>query len=414
MLDWHLFRHLVLSRRAGSLVRRIALLSTSAIFVSVTAFLVVLFVMKGMNRSIEKRVLALEPHLVLELGPNAEADARAFVEKIAGQEDLKSSRYESQDVILRSLDGQFQGAVARGLDAQGLRDFWAEVQRLQKRQNGPIDPSSLWNPSDELGEGEVLVGIDLARSLGLFDGDLIVAVAPESLLAAAGEAPKTERLRVKKTVATQLADLDANLFLYARDKSLKTWKRSPSRREGLEVRLVDGEKAAAVKKSWGEVPGVRISTWGERNSDLFFALMLEKLVIGTFLALAGLVAGSSILTVMVLLLTQKQRDIALLRVLGLSGRKTILIFTRIGMILAGVGIAGGLVMGLALGIYLEAYPLQILPEHIYYDSSIPAEVDLMLVFFTLIGASVLTFLGAWIPSRQLANVAPTQILRHKN
>ncbi|MBX3039906.1 MAG: ABC transporter permease [Bdellovibrionaceae bacterium] len=410
-MDWHLFRHLVLSRRAGSLVRRISMLSTAAIFVSVTAFLVVLFVMKGMNRSIEKRVLALEPHLVLELEPEASGEAREFVDQTLQREDLKTSRYESQDVILRSLDGQFQGAVARGLDTQGLREFWTEVQRLQRRQSGPVDVSLLWNPSDELGDGEVLVGIDLARSLGLFEGDLVVAVAPEGLLAAAGEAPKTERLRVKKVVATQLADLDAGLFLYGRDKSLKTWKRSPSRREGVEVRLTDGTKAAAVKKSWGEFPGLRVSTWGERNSDLFFALMLEKLVIGTFLALSGLVAGSSILTVMVLLLTQKRRDIALLRVLGLSGQKTILIFTRIGMILAGVGIGGGLVVGLLLGVYLEAYPLQVLPEHIYYDSSIPAEVDLLLTLFTLIGASVLTFLGAWIPSRQLANVAPTQILR---
>lgn len=370
--------------------------------------------MTGMNRSIQKRVISLEPHLVIEKVPKAGPEAEEFLREMAETSGWAVSGFETQDVILRSLEGQFQGVVARGLDQEGLKVFWTEVKRLQQStRTKDAAPGSevLWNPEDDLGEGEVLIGIDLARAMGLFDGDLVIAIAPESLLGAVGEAPRTERLRVKKIVATQLSDLDAQLFLYRRGKSMKSWNDSLSRREGIEIRLSDGLKADGIKKSWKEIEGLHYSTWSERNADLFFALKLEKLVIGTFLALAGLVAGSSILTVMVLLLTQKRKDIALLRVLGLSGRETIRIFTRIGMILAGGGVLGGSIFGLLLGFYLEAFPLQVLPEHIYYDSSIPAKVDFLLVFFTLIGAGALTFLGAWIPSRQLANVEPAQALR---
>lgn len=413
-MEWHLFRHLILSPRAGSLVRRIAFLSTGAIFLSVAAFLIVLFVMTGMNRSIENRVIALEPHLVLEKTGSAPEEAQAFLSELQAKPELISVPYETQDVILRSLDGQFQGAIARGLEAEGLRDFWLGIQRLQRRAVlGEDHGLNLWNPDDELQEGEALIGLDLARSLGLFDGDLVVVIAPESLLAAAGEAPKTERLRIKRVVTTELADLDAKLFLYAKGKSLRTWTDSLSRREGLEVRLADGLQASAVKASWGDKPGLQITTWNDRNSDLFFALLLEKLVIGTFLAMAGLVAGSSILTVMVLLLTQKRRDIALLRVLGLSGSQTVAIFSRIGFLLAGLGIVGGALLGLALGIYIEAHPLQVLPAHIYYDSTIPARVDLGLFVMTLLGASALAWMGAWLPSRSLSGLSPSDVLRQK-
>ncbi|MBX2986295.1 MAG: ABC transporter permease [Bdellovibrionaceae bacterium] len=421
MLFWHLFRQLVFSSRAGALVRRIAWLSTSAIFLSVFAFLIVLFVMKGMNRSIEQRVIALEPHLVAEVSGATSAVAAernplwdVVREK---QPQARIAFYESQDVILRSLDGQFQGVVAKGLDPDGLRDFLSEMSRLRReelRKKGrPVPDEPLLDPSEEPGEGEVLVGTDLARSLNLIEGDPVTVIAPESLLLPVDEAPRTERLRVKRVVSTNLADLDAKLFLYARGHALRKLRDSPGRHSGAEIRIPDGMKANAVKKSLGDTPGVIVQTWGERNSDLFFALLMEKIVIGTFLALAGLVAGSSILTVMVLLLMQKRRDIALLRVLGLSNRGSVQLFTRIGLLLGGSGILAGTVLGLIAGSWIETHPLQVLPD-IYYDSEIPAQVDGVLVFFTLCVAFLLAFLGAWLPSRSLASLAPNDVLRGKN
>lgn len=414
MLFWHFFRQLILSRRAGSLIRRIAFLSIAAIGLSVFAFLVVLFVMNGMNGSIRDRLLALEPHLVLtaETLKSAEEVATDPASRAAARDpSAKIAFFESQDVIVRTLSGQFRGVVAKGIDEEGLQDFMNEVRRLMTKAG--VSASDL-PPMEVPGEGEVIVGIDLARSLDLFEGDPLVALAPESLLLPSGETPRIERLRVKRVLATNLSDLDSQLFYYVRGKALRGLARSPARRAGFEVRIPDGNQAAAWREALGETPGFRRETWAERNSALFFALKMERLMIGTFLGLAGLVAGASILTVMALLLSHKRRDIALLRVVGLSSANSVSLFTRMGLTLAGIAVIGGMVAGVAAGLWIEAHPLNVLPGEVYYDSSIPARFDAGLVVWTLLVAAALAFLGAWIPSRSAADIQPSQVLRQKN
>jgi lipoprotein-releasing system permease protein len=429
VLFLHLFRHLILSARAGALVRRIAGLSAAGITISVSAFLLILFVMSGMNRSIERRVIALEPHVVLTMtgAPSAELVEKSPVLKdLRERDDLRIAYFESQDVILRSLEGSFQGAVAKGLDPVALRDFSQELKRLHMENaesttssgeeasgHSSADPVDLWSAEDELLEGEAMVGIDLARGLGLFEGDLILVIPPEGLLLPPGETPPTERLRVKKVVSTNLADLDSQLFIYSRGEALRNLRTSAARRSGMEIRLKDGMNADAFKKSLGDRPGFVIESWTERNSDLFFALRLEKLMIGTFLALAGLVAGSSVLTVMVLLLAQKKQDIALLRVLGLSSRETVKTFTQLGLLLAGGAIVVGTIIGLGAGLWIERWPLKVLPD-IYYDAEIPARVEFSLALWTFVIALILAFLGAWIPSRTVSGLQPSDVLRKKN
>lgn len=385
------------------------MLSATAIMLSVFSFLIVLYVMNGMNVSIKDRLIALEPHAVLQIPEAKQASqvlARPEVQELLKDPALRVAPFESQDVILRTASGQFRGAVARGLDEDGLRDFLQEVRRLR--------PAAADVPLEEVpAEGEVLIGIDLARALDLFEGDHVLVMAPESLLLPAGEAPRTEKLRVKQIIATNLADLDAQLFLYQRGTSLRALATSPARQAGVEVRFPDGGQADAWKKSFGEHAGLRVETWSERNSALFFALKMEKLMIAIFLGLAGLIAGSSILTVMALLLSQKRRDIALLRVIGLSAQDSIFLFTRIGLTLAGTAAFIGAAAGISAGLWIEAHPLNVLPE-IYYDSQIPARFDGVLTLGTFVVAALLCFFGAWVPSRNAAGIEPSRVLRQKN
>lgn len=395
-------------------MRRISFLSFGAIGLSVFSFLVVLFVMTGMNASIKDRLIALEPHVVITVDgatTATQAASRPDLQAVAKDGSLRTAFFESQDVILRSLDGQFQGAVARGVDENGLRDFLQEIQRLQIQQVASIEDLPVAEPP---GEGEVLIGIDLARQLGLFEGDQLLVIAPESLLLPVGEAPKAEKVRIRKIIATNLADLDAQLLVYVRGKALKSLSQSPARKAGMEIRLPNGDRADAWKREFGTKPGLQAETWGERNSALFFALKMERLMIGVFLGLAGLIAGSSILTVMTLLLSQKRRDIALLRVLGLSAKRTVQTFTQLGLGLAGAAVLLGVILGSTTGIWIEAHPLRILPGDVYYDAEIPARFDGWLVVWTLIASLALAFLGAWIPSRQVAEIEPTTVLRQKN
>ncbi|WP_413587513.1 FtsX-like permease family protein [Bdellovibrio sp. HCB274] len=419
MLVGHLFRHFIFSKRAGALIRRIAFLSIGGITVSVTAFLVVLFVMNGMNASIRKRILGLEPHLYVTVPGVQNAmglETHPVYSRIKEDPTTQAYVYETQDVILRSQDGQFRGAFARGVTRQSLEYFISELARLdaEKPQNargGP--PSYVWDPQDVPDEGEVVLGVDLAASLGVFDGDFITVVSPTGLLLPPGQTPKFERVRVKRVVTTALPDVDAQFLFYQRGKALKALGSGDLKKLGIEMWLADDSRVDTVKNDLMKFSDVQVETWMERNSALFYALKLEKLTIGVFLGLAGMIAASSILTVLALLLSQKRRDIAVLRTIGLSGKQTVKIFTQIGFLLAGSGVLMGVVIGTGVSLYIQNNPLTMWSSQTFYDTTIPSLVDWWLVFGVLLVSSLIALLGSYIPARTATDVQPSEALRMK-
>jgi lipoprotein-releasing system permease protein len=225
------------------------------------------------------------------------------------------------------------------------------------------------------------------------------------LLLPPGETPKFERVRVKKIVTTSLNDLDAQYLFYQRGKALRSFYDDASRKVGIEVWLADESQINKYKNDLQKFDGVVVETWMERNSALLYALKLEKLSIGTFLGLAGMIAASSILTVLALLLSQKRRDIAVLRTLGFSGAQTVKTFTQMGFMLAGIGVLTGVVLGTGISLYIQANPITYFQSDIYYDSSIPALVDWTLVFAVLIVSGLIAWFGSYIPARTIRKAA---------
>lgn len=389
--------------------------------VSTFAFLIVLFVMSGMNQSIEKRIVALEPHLVIKRESNKSVsylEQHPVIEKLKSEKARRVSVFETQDIIIRTMDGQFRGAIAQGFSRKSLEEFNQNLLELEaSKKNKEKKRDDQWISVEAPGVNEIFLGVDLARSLGVFEGDYIMILQPESLLMAPGETPTFEKVKIKKIVSTNLADIDSQYLFYIRDLSLNILKSSLSRQVGIEVWLEKPFKVKSFKEDVKEFLGDKedwlVESWMDRNSALFYALKLEKIMIGIFLGLAGLVSSFSIITVLALLISEKTRDIAMLRTLGLSQRKTIQIFIKMGMVISSIGLFIGSFLGLFLGMFIERYPLNILPD-IYYDSTIPARVDFSLFFSVLIVSLLIAFLGAYIPTRALEKITPSQALRQKN
>jgi lipoprotein-releasing system permease protein len=416
---WDLFRHYLLSRRAGSLIRTVAWISISGVAIGVLALVVVISVMSGFDSQIRNRLLAVEPHLVATM-PSAAAqngylptDQIALnpdFQKLSGDHSLQADLFDNQDVIVRTVDGNFGGAVARGVEAQTLKYILSETRKeAMHASQTSIEPAPIARETTDLQKGEVMIGIDLARSLGIFEGDTITLIAPEALLLPAGEAPPFERVAVRSLITTNIADIDEKVLYYGRGRSLLTFQNSPSRVSGFEVRMPHPEDFQDVKSSL-EAHGWKVESWVDRNSSLFYALKMEKFAMGVFLGLAGLVASFSIVTVLVLLLTQKRKDIGLLMGLGLSPRKTQTLFIQVGLILSAIGIGTGLILGVVISLLLDKFPIPLLPE-VYYDATIPANVSPLFVFGILVVASVVAFVSAYIPARQTTRESPADALR---
>lgn len=404
-LSYFFLKKLVFSDRSGSLIRRITTLSFFAIVLSLTAFFIVLFVMNGMNRNIKTRIMALEPHLTTINNFAQDAEVEAAVT------NANSIKYQKFDLILRTIDGQFRGSEAVGYTAEGLKNWMQQLNALQLRSNRRYynyeESTSL-----ELAENEVAVGVDLARSIGVLEGDELTLIPPETLLLSSLETPLFQKVVVKKILVTDLYDLDSKLVLFNGDLTLKRFSNTLSRKAGYHIWFKSVDDAEAVKENLA-LKNINSETWQEKNSDLFFALKMEKLMIGTFLGLAGLIASSSILTVLALLMSQKKYDIAIIKTLGLSQKKTLWLFTKIGLWISGSAILLGTAIGVGISLYIEYNPLNVLPN-LYYDSSIPASVNFSFLFVVLGLAGLLAFLGSYLPAKATLDIQPALLLRQKN
>ncbi len=403
------FQKYLFSPRAGALVKRISWLTVVGLAISVASLVVVISVMTALNHQIENRTLAIEPHLTVEIpGINQAAllEAHPLTSKLNQNPDFKVQIFEVQDVILRTMDGHFRGGVARGLTPESLNRMLTQMQKMDPfRKDLPIE-------QEILGPGEILVGVDLAVSLGVFEGDSLMVIPPENLLLPPTEIPKYERVKIKRIISTNLSDVDSQNIFYVREHTLRGIRNSASRQTGIEIWTPDAGNAEKYKSEMAGFPEVRVQTWKERNSVLFLALRLEKIVITLFLGLAALIASFSMISVLVLLISQKSKEIGILQAIGFSRARVRKLFMQIGLSLAAMGLGIGLVLGSGLSFYLEKFPLNILPE-IYYDSQIPAFLDMKFVFTVFVLGALIALLGSFLSSRGAAQTLPSEALRAK-
>ncbi len=411
-----IFYRYCFSTRAGSIVRSMARISWVGTLIGVAALILISSIMNGFNRSIRTKLLAVEPHVVIsnvdpvlaraELSQlNEPSSARRFGSHF--------TEFVSQDVILRSLDGHFSGAVAKALPESEIYDFLNRAMHLKYRNGkGPDIPRE----SVILDAHEAIIGSDLARDLNLFEGDEVMVIPPETLLLPAGEAPKYERMRVKSIVNTELPEVDNKLMLYRLGSGTEVahlrFQSTAQEERGFEMRLSKPTDADDVKVylAMHLGPVAKIETWGDRNHALFFALKLEKIAMLSFLSLGVLIASFSLITVLTLLLSQKRREIGLLMALGLSEQRTKRLFLALGMVLSGFGLFSGVTIGLLTSIWLERHPLEILPD-IYYDSALPSEINYVFVGAVAVGCLVVAGLSAYGPVRRYLRFSPSENLR---
>ncbi len=389
---WMFFKKFLFSVKAQALIRRISWISLATLSLSVASLIIVISVMTALNKNIRERLWSVEPHLTVEfsgLTESQQIELHPLTKKLQTMnEDVSFYALESQDVIVRTLDGHFRGAIAKGLNEAGLN----KVVRLP------------------LAKDEVVLGVNLAYSLGVLEGEEVLLIPPESLLLPPGEAPKYERVRIKKIVSSQIADVDSQNLFYNKDYGLKQMGAAASLRRGLEIWLKEVSQANKLAKQLSVFEDVSVKTWEEKNSALFLSLRLEKSVITLFLGLAALIASFSMVSVLVLLISQKRKEIGLLQSMGMSARRVLRLFFQLGFLLSCAGLVIGIFFGGLVSSYIEHNPLRVLPS-IYYDSEIPAELDFSFILGVFLIGVVVALLGAYLSARNSLEVSPSEALR---
>ena len=397
MLSFDFFKHYFIQKNSHSIIRLLSRLSFVGMTVGVASLIIVMSVMAGLNRNIRQRLLRFEPHLVVTLSKdNSFEQIKSILESAGVREQVHDVHASEQlDVLVRTVDGTVSGAQMRGLPE-------SVIATLPKRQdlNGVV-----------LKEGEVFMGIDLARMLGVYEGDRISLVAPESLLLGAGQFPMIEKVTVKGFFNTQVQDYDNQTLVFDQKNKLKRLAASKSSVKVLNIYLKNPDRSAEVAKVFRD-QGVKIETWFERNSSLFFALRMEKMAMAFFLSLATIITAFSIVMVLVLLVSQKKKEMAILMAMGMSWRRVRFWIAQMGFWISVGGVFAGAVIGTVISWLIDRYPIQILPD-IYIDSTLPADVSVWVVLQTLVCALLLSLFVSWLSSFAIAKREPSFFLRSK-
>jgi lipoprotein-releasing system permease protein len=286
-------------------------------------------------------------------------------------------------------------AARRGLNIPSLEALTPASQHLQT------------------GPPPVVMGRDLARSMGLLKGDTIFVVSPRGALAPTGFVPYMKRFIVADFFSTGMYEYDGGL-VFMRLSDAQALNRIPDSVTGVEIRLDQIFEANAVGQKLAQRLGssFRYRTWIQLNKNLFSALKLEKAAMFITLTLIILVATFSITSSLVMLVMEKTKDIAILRSLGATARTIYRIFVLQGLLIGMIGTLAGVCLGTLLCWMQINYQLVRLPADVYYITALPVNLKYTDVFLVAVSAMAICFLATLYPASQASRLSPVEAIRY--
>jgi len=414
VLSGWFFRRYLFSRRSSALVRRISWISIFGIGLGTAALTIVLSIMNGFDGTIRSRLLGTEPHLLVfsQQQKKIEAQIDPLISRWQTQNPLQNySPYTQQDILIRTSDGRYGGAVLMGVNNELLQLMINQSRSQSNTENQKYFFSDVDRPESKmtLGAREIMVGVDLAYQLQIFEGDTVTLLSPELLLRPQDHFPPMEKMLVKALLRTNIPEKDSGLILYNVDKTLGRLRNSVGYKSGVAIRWQNPEDFGFAIQDIQKL-GLEYETWAQRHAALFYSLKMEKIAMSLFLGLSIFIASFTTLIVLALLLTHKKIELGTLMAIGLSEKNVVKVFTLVGVRLALIGTTTGLLFGLALCFLIDRYPIIKLPD-IYYDTQIPIKIDPSVIFVVFFASLLVGLILSWLPIKVVAQRGAGQLMR---
>ena len=382
----------------------------AGIALGVAALIVVLSVMNGFQKEVRDRMLSVLSHIEIT-SPNGLSDWEPIAEMLAKQAHVLgvAPMVSSQGLLSRAES--MRGVVLRGVDPA----LEGRVSDLPKQLI--VGSISDLKP----GQFGVVLGTQLAGTLGIRVGDRVNLLVPEGDLTPAGMMPRMRALQVVGMVDSGHYEYDSTLaVMHWKDAAALLRMTDPT---GLRVKVDDMQKAPEIAVRLAQVvpQALWVSDWSRSNRNWFAAVQTEKKMMFIILTLIIAVAAFNLVSTLVMTVTDKQADIAILRTMGASAGLVQRIFLvqglAIGLLGSLLGVGFGLLIALNIDVivpFIETlFRVQFLPRDIYFISQLPSDVRLDDVLKVGIMAFVLSILATIYPSRRAAQVKPAEALRYE-
>ncbi len=400
------------AKRRNHFISFISLTSMAGIALGVAALIVVLSVMNGFQKEVRARILGVVSHVQIMSDGGRLADWRAVAKiALADPRVAAAAPYVDAQGML-SFGPSVRGAIVRGI-LPDLEDQVADLGRHMRA--GALDAL-------KPGEFSIVLGADLARALGALPGDKIVLIAPQGQVTPAGVIPRLKQFTIAGTFEVGMSPYDSGLALIHLEDAQRLYQMG-DRVSGLRLKLDDLFSARAVARGlMPSLPAESYATdWTRSHSNYFRAVEIEKRMIFIMLTLIVAVAAFNIVSTLVMLVTDKQPDIAILRTLGASPASVMQIFVvqgaLIGVIGTLIGVTGGVLLGLNVETVVPAIEhvlgFKFLAKDVYYIPDLPSDVQAGDVVTIAVTSLVLSFLATIYPSWRASRVNPAEALRYE-
>jgi lipoprotein-releasing system permease protein len=399
------FRYL-LAKRKQAFISVISLISTLGVGVGVMAVVVALAIMTGLQQELRDRIVGSSPHVYV-YNRGGIADYQAEIAKLEKVPHVIGAAPAILGRALVSAQTRTEPLQVKGIDP-ALEPAVTDIKRAIV--TGSIEALKPRTDDDVPG---VLLGKDLAATLGVAVGDSVNLTTPEGILTPNGRMPYPRRLRVAGTFSLGLYEFDTTIGYVTLDAARRLFAKDGA--DMIQLRVDDIWSAGAVARSIEETLGEDYSAqdWGSMNRQLFSALALEKIAVSLAISLIVMVAALNIIASLILLVMEKSRDIAILKTMGANARSVTMIFMAQGLIIGLVGTTAGGFLGAVASKVLDKYQLIRVPVDVYQVSHLPFTVLPRDFFVVVIVAVLVCFVATIYPSRQAARLDPAQALRYE-
>jgi len=401
----------VRAKRRNHFISFISLISMAGIALGVMALITVLSVMNGFEKELKDRILGMASHATVFDYSGDVQDWRIIADEVRSHPEIL---------------GVAQFINAEGMLVKNKRVRGTSIQGVLPEQEPEVSVISEKMISGELNnlqpkEFGIVLGSELSRSLAVLPGDKVTLVAPQANVTPAGLLPRLKQFTVVGIFEIGMYEYDSALALiHLEDAKILFKKNGP---DGLRIMTTDMMSAPWVSREvMSQVSGkYRVVDWTQQHANFFRALKTEKTVMFVILTLIVAVAAFNIISTLVMMVTDKQADIAVLRTLGTSPRSIMAIFMIQGTVIGFVGILFGILSGIWLALNVETlvpaiegmFQIKFLSPDVYYISDLPSDLHWNDVFVIGSVAFLFSLLATIFPAWRAAKTQPAEALRYE-
>jgi len=400
------------AKRRNHFISFISLISMAGIALGVAALIVVLSVMNGFQQELRARILGVVSHVQVIGADNRLSHwQETAAEAARNPHVIAAAPFVSAQGML-TFGQAVRGAIVRGIVP---REEERVAQFGKHMRAGSLEAL-------QAGRFGIVLGVDLARALGVLPGDKVALIAPQGLVTPAGVIPRLKQFTVVGIFDIGFIEADAGLALINLQDAQKLYQMGDAV-SGVRLKLDDLFAAREVARELTSRlgPDVYATDWTRSHANFFRAVEIEKRVMFIILLLIVAVAAFNVVSALVMLVTDKQADIAILRTLGAPPGSVMQIFMVQGAVIGVIGTLMGVICGVLLALNIStvvpaiehAFNVQFLSKDVYLIPELPSDVHLRDVVIIGLVSLALSFLATLYPSWRAARINPAEALRYE-